>query len=61
MEENVTDWKDECRKLSPKGFDQAQATLKAFTTSPSNEELLYLYALFKTATVGDNNTGMKPI
>ena len=58
MEENVADWKDECRKLSQKAFDQAQATLKAFVTSPLAEEQLNLYALFKVATVGDCNICM---
>ncbi|KAG0226903.1 Acyl-CoA-binding domain-containing protein 1 [Actinomortierella wolfii] len=37
-------------------FDAAAAKAKTFTKSPSNDELLELYALFKQATVGDNNT-----
>jgi len=30
--------------------------VKALTKRPTDEELLELYALFKQATVGDNNT-----
>ncbi|KAG0282450.1 Acyl-CoA-binding domain-containing protein 1 [Linnemannia gamsii] len=37
-------------------FDAAAAKIKTLTTSPSNEDLLKLYALFKQATVGDNDT-----
>ncbi|KAF9542869.1 Acyl-CoA-binding domain-containing protein 1 [Mortierella hygrophila] len=37
-------------------FDAAAAKIKELTTSPSNDNLLELYALFKQATVGDNNT-----
>lgn len=37
-------------------FEAAAAKLKTLTESPSNENLLELYALFKQATVGDNNT-----
>ncbi|CAI5438145.1 unnamed protein product [Caenorhabditis angaria] len=37
-------------------FDDAAAKVKTLKTSPSNEELLELYALFKQGTVGDNNT-----
>ncbi|KAF9088345.1 Acyl-CoA-binding domain-containing protein 1 [Mortierella sp. AM989] len=34
-------------------FDAAAAQAKTFTKSPTNDELLELYALFKQATVGD--------
>ncbi|KAF9083685.1 Acyl-CoA-binding domain-containing protein 1 [Mortierella sp. GBA35] len=37
-------------------FDAAAAKIKTLETSPSNDDLLELYALFKQATVGDNNT-----
>ena len=37
-------------------FESAAAKVKTLTESPSNESLLELYALFKQATVGDNNT-----
>ena len=37
-------------------FELAAAKVKTLTESPSNESLLELYALFKQATVGDNNT-----
>ena len=37
-------------------FDDAQVRVKSLTEKPSNEELLDLYALYKQATVGDNNT-----
>jgi len=36
-------------------LDEAVATTKKFTTKPSNEELLSLYAYYKQATEGDNN------
>ena len=34
-------------------FDDAQKRVKTLKESPSNDELLELYALFKQATVGD--------
>ncbi|KAF8926604.1 Acyl-CoA-binding domain-containing protein 1 [Dissophora ornata] len=37
-------------------FEAAAAKVKTLTVSPSNDELLELYALFKQATVGDNDT-----
>ncbi|CAL2029919.1 CBN-ACBP-1 protein [Caenorhabditis brenneri] len=37
-------------------FDDAAAKVKTLKTSPSNDELLKLYALFKQGTVGDNTT-----
>jgi diazepam-binding inhibitor (GABA receptor modulating acyl-CoA-binding protein) len=37
-------------------LEAAAAKVKTLTESPSNENLLELYALFKQATVGDNNT-----
>ncbi|KAG0361317.1 Acyl-CoA-binding domain-containing protein 1 [Podila minutissima] len=37
-------------------FEAAAAKATSFTVSPSNADLLQLYALFKQATVGDINT-----
>ncbi|KAF8951445.1 Acyl-CoA-binding domain-containing protein 1, partial [Haplosporangium bisporale] len=37
-------------------FDAAAVKVKTLTTSPSNSDLLELYALFKQATVGNNTT-----
>ncbi|KAG0313702.1 hypothetical protein BGZ99_008643 [Dissophora globulifera] len=37
-------------------FDTAAADAKAFTKKPSDAQLLELYALFKQATVGVNET-----
>ncbi|KAG1437429.1 hypothetical protein G6F56_013109 [Rhizopus delemar] len=37
-------------------FDTAAKEVKELSKSPSNDELLELYGLFKQATVGDNNT-----
>lgn len=37
-------------------FEEAAEAVKALTKRPSDEELLDLYALFKQATVGDNDT-----
>ena len=37
-------------------FSKAQLEVKELTQRPSNEELLDLYALFKQATEGDNET-----
>lgn len=37
-------------------FENAQERVRTLTKRPSNEELLDLYALFKQATDGDNNT-----
>ncbi|KAK4876424.1 hypothetical protein RN001_012846 [Aquatica leii] len=37
-------------------FLKAAEDVKKLKTSPSNEELLEIYALYKQATVGDNNT-----
>ena len=34
-------------------FDDAQKRVKQLKASPSNEDLLQLYALYKQATVGD--------
>jgi len=41
--------------MSINNLDEAVATTKKFTTKPSNEELLSLYAYYKQATEGDNN------
>jgi len=38
-------------------FNQAADNVKNLTKRPEDEELLELYALYKQATVGDNNTG----
>lgn len=37
-------------------FADAQVRVKTLTTRPSNEDLLQLYALYKQATAGDNDT-----
>jgi len=37
-------------------FEAAQLNVKKLTERPGNEELLDLYALFKQATEGDNNS-----
>lgn len=37
-------------------FEAAQLKVKTLTERPDNNELLDLYALFKQATEGDNNT-----
>ena len=37
-------------------FEAAQGEVKTLTKRPENEELLDLYALYKQATEGDNNT-----
>ncbi|KAH7723657.1 Protein ACBP-1 [Aphelenchoides avenae] len=37
-------------------FEEAADKVKKLKTSPSNDELLEIYALFKQGTVGDNNT-----
>ena len=37
-------------------FKDAQERVRTLTKRPSNEELLQLYALFKQATEGDNDT-----
>ncbi|KAK6037238.1 acyl CoA binding protein [Cooperia oncophora] len=37
-------------------FDEAATKVKSLKASPSNDQLLELYALFKQGTVGDNNT-----
>ncbi|XP_069683841.1 acyl-CoA-binding protein homolog [Periplaneta americana] len=37
-------------------FNEAAESVKNLTKRPSDNELLELYALFKQATVGDNNT-----
>ncbi|EPY52521.1 acyl-coenzyme A binding protein [Schizosaccharomyces cryophilus OY26] len=37
-------------------FEKAAAEVKELKQTPNNDELLQLYALFKQATAGDNNT-----
>ncbi|XP_015593073.1 acyl-CoA-binding protein homolog [Cephus cinctus] len=37
-------------------FNQAAEEVKQLVTQPSDADLLEVYALFKQATVGDNNT-----
>ncbi|MCS6820006.1 MAG: acyl-CoA-binding protein [Chitinophagales bacterium] len=39
-----------------KKFEEAQQKIRTLTERPENEELLELYALYKQATEGDNNT-----
>jgi acyl-CoA-binding protein len=46
--------------LLPQDFDAAADQVKKLKASPSNDDLLILYSLFKQATVGDNNTGAQP-
>lgn len=41
--------------MSINNLDEAVATTKKFTSKPTNEELLSLYAYYKQATEGDNN------
>jgi len=38
-------------------FEQHAAKVKTLTESPSNEDLLILYGLYKQATVGNVDTG----
>lgn len=38
-----------------KQFEKAAADVKNLKSRPTDEELLELYALYKQATVGDNN------
>ncbi|XP_069591399.1 acyl-CoA-binding protein [Ranitomeya imitator] len=42
--------------MSQADFDEAAAEVKRLTSSPSDPELLELYALYKQATTGDVNT-----
>ncbi|SCU83303.1 LADA_0C10660g1_1 [Lachancea dasiensis] len=37
-------------------FEQKAAAVKNLSSTPSNDELLQLYGLFKQATTGDNTT-----
>ena len=37
-------------------FEQAVELAERLTERPSNEDLLKMYALYKQATIGDNNT-----
>ncbi|MCB0507570.1 MAG: acyl-CoA-binding protein [Chitinophagales bacterium] len=39
-----------------KQFEQAQVDVKTLTKRPTDTQLLDLYAFFKQATEGDNNT-----
>jgi len=41
--------------MSISNLEEAVATTKKFTSKPSNEELLSLYAHYKQATEGDND------
>jgi len=41
-------------------FEQAQTDVKALSSRPSNDDLLFLYATFKQATVGEASTAKKP-
>merc|ERR1712045_909947 len=49
-------YKDKTTSKKMSAFDDAAAAVKALKTSPNNDELLKLYALFKQGTVGDCNT-----
>lgn len=42
--------------LKEEKFNLKAEEVKKLTQRPTNEELLSLYALYKQATVGDNNT-----
>jgi len=42
--------------MSQEAFDKAAVEVKAFKKRPPDTDLLELYAFFKQATVGDNNT-----
>lgn len=37
-------------------FEEAAEAVKKLSSKPSNEDMLYLYGLYKQATVGDVNT-----
>lgn len=37
-------------------FEQAAKEVHELTSKPSNDDLLKLYALYKQATIGDNET-----
>ena len=39
-------------------FNQAAEEVKQLASTPSNDEMLQVYALYKQATVGDVNTGI---
>ncbi|XP_044130401.1 acyl-CoA-binding protein [Bufo gargarizans] len=42
--------------MSQADFDKAAEEVKQLKTSPTDQEMLEVYALFKQATVGDVNT-----
>ncbi|XP_053948902.1 acyl-CoA-binding protein [Anastrepha obliqua] len=42
--------------VSQEDFDKAAENVKNLTSTPSDNDLLELYSLFKQATVGDCNT-----
>jgi len=42
--------------MSATTFEEAAASVKAFTKRPTDEEMLEIYGLYKQATVGDNTT-----
>lgn len=44
--------------FSQKRFNGSAERVKTLTKRPTDMELLELYALFKQASFGDNNTGM---
>jgi diazepam-binding inhibitor (GABA receptor modulating acyl-CoA-binding protein) len=41
-------------------FEQAAKEVHDLTSKPSNDDLLKLYALYKQATIGDNETSKLP-
>ncbi|XP_003739151.1 acyl-CoA-binding protein [Galendromus occidentalis] len=42
--------------MSEQEFNKAAEEVKALATRPTDDDLLELYALYKQATCGDNNT-----
>lgn len=44
-------------RMAQEDFEKAAEDVKKLSTTPSNDDLLILYALYKQGTVGDNNTG----
>ena len=41
--------------MPAKTFDEAVPLIKKFTKRPTNDEILYVYSLYKQVTVGDIN------
>ncbi|KAL6956959.1 hypothetical protein U1Q18_051039 [Sarracenia purpurea var. burkii] len=51
-----TSWFNQVSKMCDEKFQTCVEDVKNLKQTPSNDELLELYALFKQATVGDVNT-----